>query len=148
MEKRIITAAITGAIHTPRMSPHLPVTVDQIADEAVRAYEAGAAVAHIHVRDQETGQPSPDINLFKKDTLAIRPEKISLHIDKKDTFDIRGKIIDVTYIGEVTKYLVKISDSENIKVKTLNRCGTRIFNINEKVYLSFAPTDAKILSVA
>lgn len=72
MEKRIITAAITGAIHTPRMSPHLPVTVDQIADEAVRAYEAGAAVAHIHVRDQETGQPSSDINLFKEITAKIR----------------------------------------------------------------------------
>ncbi|MCD4716305.1 MAG: 3-keto-5-aminohexanoate cleavage protein [Desulfobacterales bacterium] len=41
MEKRISTAAITGAIHTPRMSPYLPTTVDQIADEAVRAYEAG-----------------------------------------------------------------------------------------------------------
>jgi len=72
MEKRIITAAITGAIHTPRMSPHLPVTVDQIADEAVRAYEAGAAVAHIHVRNQETGQPSSDINFFKEITAKIR----------------------------------------------------------------------------
>jgi 3,5-dioxohexanoate:acetyl-CoA acetone transferase len=41
MEKRIITAAITGAVHTPRMSPYLPTTVDQIAGEAVRAYEAG-----------------------------------------------------------------------------------------------------------
>jgi uncharacterized protein (DUF849 family) len=46
-EKAIITAAITGSIHTPAMSPYLPITPKQIADEAVAAYEAGAAVAHI-----------------------------------------------------------------------------------------------------
>lgn len=66
MSKRIITAAITGSIHTPSMSPHLPVTPDQIADEAVRAYEAGAAVAHIHCRDPETGKPSSDVNLYRE----------------------------------------------------------------------------------
>jgi len=64
MEKRIITAAITGSVHTPTMSPYLPITPKQIADEAVRAWEAGAGVAHIHVRDPETGQPSPSLDLF------------------------------------------------------------------------------------
>ena len=57
MSKAIVTAAITGSIHTPTMSPHLPITPQQIADEAVRSWEAGAAVAHIHIRDPETGQP-------------------------------------------------------------------------------------------
>lgn len=66
MNKRIVTAAITGSIHTPSMSPYLPITPEQIADEAVRAYEAGAAVAHIHVRDPQTGQPSSDVSLFQK----------------------------------------------------------------------------------
>jgi len=66
MEKRIITAAITGAIHTPGMSDHVPITPDEIADEAVRAYEAGATVAHIHARDPETGRPSSDLNLFRE----------------------------------------------------------------------------------
>lgn len=66
MSKAIITAAITGSIHTPTMTPHLPVTPKQIADEAVRAYEAGAAVAHIHVRDPETGAPSPSLDLFRE----------------------------------------------------------------------------------
>ena len=66
MEKVIITAAITGSIHVPSMSPYLPITPQQIADEAVRAYEAGAAVAHIHVRNPETGQPSSDIELFRE----------------------------------------------------------------------------------
>ncbi len=64
MPKAIITAAITGSIHTPSMTPHLPITPKQIAQEAVRAYEAGAAVAHIHVRDPETGAPSPSLELF------------------------------------------------------------------------------------
>lgn len=72
MEKRIITAAITGAVHTPTMSPYLPVTPKQIADEAVRAWEAGAAVAHIHVRDPETGQPSPSLDLFREVITEVR----------------------------------------------------------------------------
>ena len=58
MKKVIITAAITGAIHTPSMSPYLPVTPEQIADEAIKVHEAGGAVAHIHVRDRETGYPT------------------------------------------------------------------------------------------
>ena len=65
MKKRIITAAITGSIHTPTMSEHLPITPDEIVEETVRAYEAGAAVAHIHVRDPETGKPSADVNLYR-----------------------------------------------------------------------------------
>ena len=65
-EKAIITAAITGSIHTPTMSDYLPITPKQIADEAVRAYEAGAAVCHIHARDPETGMPVPDVNLMKE----------------------------------------------------------------------------------
>ena len=66
MEKAIITAAITGSIHTPSMSPYLPITPKQIADEAVRAYEAGAAVVHIHARNPETGQPDSNIELFRE----------------------------------------------------------------------------------
>ncbi|MCK0168635.1 3-keto-5-aminohexanoate cleavage protein [Jannaschia sp. S6380] len=60
--KVMITCAVTGAIHTPSMSPHLPVTPDQIADAAIGAAEAGAALVHIHARDPETGKPdqSPD----------------------------------------------------------------------------------------
>jgi len=64
-EKAVITAAITGSIHTPTMSEYLPITPKQIADEAVRAYEAGAGVVHIHGRNPENGLPSPDINLMK-----------------------------------------------------------------------------------
>lgn len=72
MTKAIITAAITGGIHTPGMSPYLPITPDEIADEAIRAYEAGAAVAHIHVRDPKTGLPSADSGLFGEVLSKIR----------------------------------------------------------------------------
>jgi uncharacterized protein (DUF849 family) len=64
MEKFIVTAALTGAIHTPTMSPYLPITPNEIAEDARRASEAGAAVVHVHARDPETGQPSADSSLF------------------------------------------------------------------------------------
>ena len=64
MSKFIITAAVTGAIHTPTMSSHLPITPDQIVKDALGANAAGAAVVHIHVRDPETGQPSANPELF------------------------------------------------------------------------------------
>jgi len=63
-EKFIVTAALTGAIHTPTMSPDLPITPDELAEEARRAREAGAAVVHVHARNPETGQPSADSQLF------------------------------------------------------------------------------------
>ena len=55
--KVIVTCAVTGAIHTPSMSPHLPVTPQEIADAAIGAAEAGAAIVHLHARDPETGRP-------------------------------------------------------------------------------------------
>jgi len=71
-EKAIITAAITGSIHTPTMSDHLPITPGQIADEAVRACEAGASVCHVHARNPETGMPVPDVNLMKEIITKIK----------------------------------------------------------------------------
>ncbi len=64
MSKILITCAITGSIHTPSMSPHLPVTADQITEHAVDAAEAGASILHLHARDPETGQPSADPEHF------------------------------------------------------------------------------------
>ncbi len=71
-EKAVITAAITGSIHTPTMSEYLPITPKQIADDAVRAYEAGAAVCHIHARNPETGMPVPDVALIKEIVTDIK----------------------------------------------------------------------------
>ncbi len=55
--KVIITCAVTGAIHTPSMSPHLPITADEIADAAIGAHEAGAAIVHLHAHDPVDGRP-------------------------------------------------------------------------------------------
>jgi len=66
MEKIIITAAITGSVHIPTMSEHLPLTPDQIVEDALKSHQAGAAVAHIHVRNPDTGQPSADSDLFEE----------------------------------------------------------------------------------
>jgi uncharacterized protein (DUF849 family) len=66
MNKIIITAAITGAVHTPTMSDYLPITPEEIVADAVRAYRAGAAVAHIHVREPENGRPTSRPELFRE----------------------------------------------------------------------------------
>jgi uncharacterized protein (DUF849 family) len=62
--KVIITCAVTGSIHTPSMSPHLPVTADEIAEQAVAAAEAGAAILHLHARDPKDGRPTADPEAF------------------------------------------------------------------------------------
>ncbi len=64
MSKVIITCAVTGSIHTPTMSPHLPVTPEEIAEQAIAAAEAGAAILHLHARNPETGQPTADPDVF------------------------------------------------------------------------------------
>jgi uncharacterized protein (DUF849 family) len=64
--KTIITCAVTGAIHTPSMSPYLPVTPEQIVDAAVGAAEAGAAIVHLHARDPETGRPDQSPEVFAR----------------------------------------------------------------------------------
>lgn len=74
MPKAIVTAAVTGSINLPTMSPYLPITPEQIADHVIGAYEAGAAVAHIHVRDPKTGQPSSDLELFRKVATRVKSE--------------------------------------------------------------------------
>lgn len=62
--KVIITCAVTGAIHTPSMTPHLPITADEIAEAAIGAAEAGAAILHLHARNPETGQPDQSPEAF------------------------------------------------------------------------------------
>ncbi len=72
MDKRIITAAITGAIHTPTMSPYLPITPKQIIDEILAVHEAGGTVCHVHVRDPETGRPVADMDIFREIASTVK----------------------------------------------------------------------------
>jgi uncharacterized protein (DUF849 family) len=62
--KVIITCAVTGSVHTPTMTPFLPITPDQIAQESVAAAEAGASIIHLHARDPKDGRPTPNAEVF------------------------------------------------------------------------------------
>jgi uncharacterized protein (DUF849 family) len=64
--KVIITCAVTGAIHTPSMSPYLPITPDEIAEAAIGAANAGAAIVHLHARMPEDGRPTQDPDMFRR----------------------------------------------------------------------------------
>jgi len=78
--KRIVTCAITGSIHTPSMSDHLPITPDQIAQNALDAAAAGAAVVHIHARNPQDGMPVADLNIFDQIIDKIRAKNKDLII--------------------------------------------------------------------
>ncbi len=62
----IVTCAVTGSIHTPSMSPHLPVTPDEIATQAIEAAEAGASILHLHARQPADGRPTQDPDVFRQ----------------------------------------------------------------------------------
>jgi uncharacterized protein (DUF849 family) len=80
-DKTFLTCAITGNITKPEQSPYLPITPQQIADGALEAAEAGAAVAHIHVRDPATGRPSMEIDLYRDVMDRIRAKNRDLIIN-------------------------------------------------------------------
>ena len=65
--KVIITCAVTGSIHTPTMSPHLPITPEEITRQSVDAAKAGASILHLHARNPETGQPTADPEVFMQE---------------------------------------------------------------------------------
>jgi len=72
MRKAIITAAITGSVHTPTMSPHLPITEQQIIDEVLAVHAAGGTVAHVHVRDEANGLPCADQESFRRIATEVK----------------------------------------------------------------------------
>src|SRR6202023_4291635 len=80
-QKGIITCAITGNLTRPDQSQYLPITPQQIADSALEAAEAGASIAHIHVRDPATGRPSMEIDLYRDVMDRIRAKNRDLIIN-------------------------------------------------------------------
>ncbi|MFD9330394.1 3-keto-5-aminohexanoate cleavage protein [Streptomyces sp. NPDC060065] len=76
----IVTCAPTGAIHTPSMSPYLPVTPEQIAEASLAAAEAGASIVHLHARDPRDGRPLQDVGLFKE-ILAVIQDRADVVIN-------------------------------------------------------------------
>ena len=109
MSKRIFTAALTGAIHTPSMSPYLPITPKQLIDEAIAVYEAGGAVAHLHVRDPETGLPNADQDIFRE--IAAEVKK---HCDIILCTTTGGRL------GEPVENRVRVVSSLKPELATLN----------------------------
>jgi uncharacterized protein (DUF849 family) len=81
MQKTIVTCAVTGSLTRPDQSPYIPITPEQIADAAIDAAKAGAAVAHIHVRDPETGRPSMAFDLYREVVDRIRSSANDLVIN-------------------------------------------------------------------
>jgi uncharacterized protein (DUF849 family) len=92
MKKTIITAAITGAVHIPSMSEYLPVTPQEIIDEAVAAHEAGAAVVHIHARKEENGEPTGDPEIMKNIVDEIRKK---CELDQKQIISLKRGVLIV-----------------------------------------------------
>ena len=78
----IVTCAVTGNQTTPEMTPHLPITPEEIAEACLGAAEAGAAVVHIHVRDPKTGAPSMEIDLYRDviDRIRTRNSQVILNL--------------------------------------------------------------------
>ena len=124
MEKVIITAAITGSIHTPSMSPYLPVTPEQIAEEAIRVFEAGGAVAHIHVRDRETGLPNAD-----QDAYLEIAAKVKKRCDLILCFTTGGRL------GEPVEKRLKVVSTLKPELSSLNAGSLNfaLFHVADKV---------------
>ena len=95
--KVIITCAVTGAIHTPSMSPYLPVTAAEIAEAAIGAAEAGAAVVHLHARDESDGRPDQSIEAFRPFRVVSAravPEKTRIREEERVSHGCRGRAAD------------------------------------------------------
>ncbi len=124
MSKRIFTAALTGAIHTPSMSPYLPQTPEQLIEEAVRVYEAGGAVAHIHVRDPKTGLPNADQAIYRQ--IA---EEVKKRCNIIMCFTTGGKL------GEPVENRVRVASNLQPEMTSLNAGSLNfaLFHIKDNV---------------
>jgi uncharacterized protein (DUF849 family) len=74
LDKIIVNCAITGGDHVPTLSPHLPITPEELIEEGIAAAEAGASIIHVHIRDPETGEPVSDVDLFREVASGIQTE--------------------------------------------------------------------------
>jgi len=124
MKKVIITAAITGSIHTPSMSPYLPITPEQIAEEAIRVYEAGGAVAHVHVRDPKTGIPNADQDAYREIAMGVKKR-----CDLILCFTTGGRL------GEPVEKRLKVVSSLKPELSSLNAGSLNfaLFHVVDKI---------------
>ena len=124
MNKVIVTAALTGSIHTPSMSPHLPITPDEIAEEAIQVFEAGGTVAHIHVRDPKTGVPNADQDAYRE--IAAKVKK---RCDLILCFTTGGRL------GEPVEKRLKVVSTLKPELSSLNAGSLNfaLFHVADKI---------------
>jgi uncharacterized protein (DUF849 family) len=124
LKKIIITAAITGSIHTPSMSPYLPITPEQIAEEAINVCEAGGAVAHVHVRDPRTGVPNADQDAYREIAMEVRKR-----CDLILCFTTGGRL------GEPVEKRLKVVSSLKPEMSSLNAGSLNfaLFHVVDKI---------------
>ena len=113
----IITCAITGSLHTPSMSPYLPITPDEIVAESVAAAEAGAAIIHLHARDPRDGRPSADPDLFMQFLPRIKQQT--------------GAVLNITTGARFTTYAIEAPRGS--KVVGVNGAAARLVQAGDKV---------------
>jgi len=122
--KAVVTAALTGSIHTPSMSPHLPITADQLIEECLAVNEAGGAVAHIHTRDEKTGLPNADQDVFQKVATEVKK-----HCDLILCTTTGGKL------GAPVEERVKVATTLKPELASLNAGSLNfaLFHIADKI---------------
>ena len=142
----IVTCAVTGAGETTDKSPHVPITPDEVANSAIEAAKAGASVAHVHVRDPETGKGSRDKKLFKEAVDRIRDNKTDIVINL--TAGMGGDWVpdskNMAMPGDGTDMIGPDERLEHVElckpeICSLD-CGTLNFGINDhSIYISTLP---------
>ena len=142
----IVTCAVTGAGETTDKSPHVPITPEEVANSAIEAAKAGASVAHVHVRDPETGKGSRDKNLFKEAVDRIRDNKTDIVINL--TAGMGGDWVpdqkNMAMPGDGTDMIGPDERLEHVElckpeICSLD-CGTLNFGVNDhSIYISTLP---------
>jgi uncharacterized protein (DUF849 family) len=139
----IITAAVTGSASTQHKSPHLPITPKAIAEDAIAVAKAGAAIAHIHVRDPKTGEATRDIKLYQEVVDRIRDKDTDVVINL--TTGMGGDLYlgpdqDPTALGANTDLVGQVERQEHVElllpeICSLD-CGSFNYDVNNYVYVS------------
>ncbi|MEQ9676188.1 MAG: 3-keto-5-aminohexanoate cleavage protein [Roseovarius indicus] len=142
----VLTCAVTGAGDTTGKSPHVPVTPRQVADAAIEAAKAGAAIAHLHVRDPETGKGSRDVALFEEAVALVRESETDVVINLTAGMggDWSPSADDPAMPGPGTDMIGPEERLAHVKacmpeICSLD-CGTLNFSDTDDIYISTPPT--------
>ena len=142
----VLTCAVTGAGDTTGKSPHVPVTPRQVADAAIEAAKAGAAIAHLHVRDPETGKGSRDVGLFEEAVALVRESETDVVINLTAGMggDWSPSADDPAMPGPGTDMIGPDERLAHVKaclpeICSLD-CGTLNFSDTDDIYISTPPT--------